>query len=153
MKKIASFVVDHTKINPGMYISRIDEDIITYDLRMKKPNNGDYLDTGSIHTIEHLLATYVRNSIYSNSVVYAGPMGCRTGFYLLLTNNVEKQEAINLVKDSFKFIYEFEGDIPGVSEKECGNYKDHNLEGAKLAAREYYDVIKEWREEKLIYES
>ena len=103
MERIASFCVDHTKLDRGMYISRIDGDVVTYDIRMKKPNGGDYLAVPAAHTIEHLFATYARNSQYGNQVVYVGPMGCRTGFYLLVRDTVSHEQALQLVIDSFAF--------------------------------------------------
>lgn len=130
MNKIASFQVDHTKFGIGMYISRIDGDIVTYDVRMVKPNGGIYISNPSLHTTEHLFATYARNSEFKESVIYVGPMGCRTGFYLL-ARNLSSENAIKLVRDSFKFISEFNGDIPGATEAECGNYLEHDLESAK----------------------
>lgn len=151
MKKIASFSVNHDKLNKGMYISRVDGDIITYDIRMKKPNGGDYLSNGALHTIEHLFATYARNSELSDKVIYVGPMGCRTGFYLLL-RDAEPSDAIKLVKDSFLFIAEFSGEIPGAKRKECGNYLEHDLEGAKNAASDMLLVLDRWNADKLKYE-
>ena len=132
MEKIKSFQVDHTKFGIGLYISRIDNNIVTYDLRMVKPNGGVYLETPAMHTIEHLFATFVRNSKYANNIVYAGPMGCRTGFYLL-TTGMEHEDVIKLVKDSFTFISTYNGEIPGVSIEECGNYLEHDL----VTARKY----------------
>ena len=102
MNKIASFTVNHDKLDKGMYLSRTDGDIITYDIRMKKPNGGDYLGNGALHTFEHLFATYARNSALSDNVIYVGPMGCRTGFYFLVRNNISHTQAIALVKESFK---------------------------------------------------
>lgn len=130
MKKIASFQVDHRKIGIGMYISRIDGDIVTYDVRMVKPNGGVYLATPSMHTIEHLFATYARNTDFEENIVYVGPMGCRTGFYLL-TRGMSHEDAIKLVLDCFRFISEYEGEIPGRSEIECGNFREHDLEQAR----------------------
>ena len=151
MKKIASFTVDHTKLEKGMYVSRVDGDVVTYDVRMKKPNGGDYLSVPAMHTIEHLFATYARNSDLTGSVIYVGPMGCRTGFYLLLRDDVSKEDAIKLAKDSFRFISEYEGEIPGTTAKECGNYLEHDLEGAKEAARDMRLVLEDWTPEKLKY--
>ncbi|MCX7657566.1 MAG: S-ribosylhomocysteine lyase [Oscillospiraceae bacterium] len=131
MEKIKSFQVDHTKFGVGMYISRIDGDIATYDLRMVKPNGGVYLSSPSMHTIEHLLATYVRNSKFGANIVYAGPMGCRTGFYLLV-RGMEHEDAISLVRDALKFISQYNDKIPGQSEEECGNYLEHDLESARM---------------------
>lgn len=130
MEKIASFQVDHTKFGVGMYISRIDGDIITYDVRMTKPNGGVYIATSSSHTIEHLFATFARNSQYGDKIVYVGPMGCRTGFYLL-TRGLDHANAINLVKEAYQFIADFNEEIPGCTEIECGNYKEHDLESAR----------------------
>lgn len=152
MKRIASFEVDHDKVTKGMYVSRIDGDVVTYDIRMKKPNGGDYLANGAMHTLEHLLATYVRNSEFAEAVVYAGPMGCRTGFYLLLRDSVSRVDALRLVCSALSFTADFAGDIPGVSRKECGNYLDHDLDGAKAVAVDMLGVLKNWTEEKMNYE-
>lgn len=130
MERIKSFEVDHDKFGIGMYISRIDEDIVTYDLRMVVPNGGNYLEDNALHTVEHLLATYVRNSEFSKNIVYAGPMGCRTGFYLL-TRGMTHENSIRLVRDSLQFISTYEGGIPGATRKECGNYLAHDLKGAR----------------------
>ena len=151
MKKIASFTINHDTLTKGMYISRIDGDIITYDIRMKLPNQGDYFDTASGHTFEHLFATFVRNSAYANSVLYAGPMGCRTGFYLLLRDDIAYENAIELVKESMDFIANYQGEIPGNTAKECGNYQDHNLAGAKSLAKDMQTVLSAWRVEDLRY--
>ena len=153
MERIASFSVDHDKLEKGMYISRVDGDVVTYDIRMKKPNGGDYLGNGELHTFEHLFATYARNSAVKDSVIYVGPMGCRTGFYLLLRDTVGKEEAISLVKESFAFIRDFEGKIPGSERKECGNYLEHDLPGAKRTAADMLEVLKDWTAAKLDYES
>lgn len=153
MKRIASFSVNHDKLEKGMYVSRIDGDVITYDIRMKKPNGGDYLGNGALHTFEHLFATYARNSKYADSVIYIGPMGCRTGFYLLLRDTVSKTDAITLVKESFAFIKDFEGEIPGSRREECGNYKEHDLYGAKETAKDMLSVLEAWTEEQLEYET
>ena len=152
MEKITSFCVDHDILGKGMYVSRIDGDVITYDLRMVVPNAGTYLENAGLHTFEHLFATYVRNSQYKDDVVYAGPMGCRTGFYFLVRDRVSKQEAIDLIKETMQFIANFEGLIPGAQEsKECGNYLDHDLETAKRYGKDYYEVIKDWTVAQLEY--
>ena len=151
MKKIASFQVNHDTLTKGVYISRIDGDIITYDIRMKLPNQGDFFDTASGHTFEHLLATFVRNSIFADSVIYAGPMGCRTGFYLLLRDSVSQENAIKMVKDSMDFIADYQGEIPGNTAKECGNYLDHNLEGARALAKDMVRVLAHWTVDDLRY--
>ena len=152
MKKIASFTVNHDKLEKGMYVSRIDGDVITYDLRMKKPNRGDYLSNGALHTFEHLFATYARNSTFSDNVIYVGPMGCRTGFYFLLRDNVPADDALNLVRESFRFIAEFSGDIPGSKRNECGNYLEHDLAGAKNVAEDMLSVLENWTVLKMKYE-
>lgn len=151
MKKIASFTVDHNKIDKGMYISRIDGDVVTYDVRMKKPNGGDYLPYAAAHTIEHLFATFARNTAFSDSIIYVGPMGCRTGFYFLTRDSVSYNEAISIVVSSMKFIKDFTGEIPGTSAKECGNYKEHDLDGAKEIAADMAKVLENWTEQKLYY--
>lgn len=151
MKKIASFTVDHNKIDKGMYVSRIDGDVITYDVRMKKPNGGDYLPYAAAHTIEHLFATFARNTDVADSVVYVGPMGCRTGFYFLTRDNVSYEKAISIVLDSMSFVKDFEGEIPGTSAEECGNYKEHDLEGAKQIAADMVNVLSDWNAKKLNY--
>ena len=151
MKRIASFEVNHDLLEKGMYLSRIDGDAVTYDVRMKKPNCGDYLSTGGMHTLEHLFATYARNSEFSENVIYVGPMGCRTGFYLILRDSVPKPDAIQLVLAAMRFIADFEGVLPGSRREECGNYLDHNLEEAHAVARDMIDVLSNWNEEDLIY--
>ena len=145
MKKIASFTVNHDTLEKGMYISRIDGDIITYDIRMKKPNGGDYLKMSAAHTLEHLFATYARNSGFGGEVIYVGPMGCRTGFYFLTRDKLAPADAIALVKDSMAFARDFEGEIPGNKKEECGNYLDHDLTGAKELGGEMYEVLKNWQ--------
>lgn len=154
MKRIASFSVNHDKLKKGMYISRIDGDIVTYDIRMKKPNNpeNDYLENGTMHTFEHLFATYVRNTKFANDIIYVGPMGCRTGFYFLTRDSISHNEALSLIKDTFDFIKNFEGEIPGTKREECGNYKEHNLQGAKSTAIDMLNVLENWTEDKMTYE-
>ena len=151
MERIASFCVDHTKLDRGMYISRVDGDVVTYDIRMKKPNQGDYLAVPAAHTIEHLFATYARNSVLGNLVVYVGPMGCRTGFYLLVRDSISHEQALQLVRDSFAFIAQFEGAIPGASEVECGNYREQDLAGAKAEALAMLPVLEGWSAEQMQY--
>ncbi len=151
MEKIASFRIDHTILPKGMYISRVDGDIITYDIRTRRPNKEEVMTNGAIHTFEHLFATYSRNSKVADDVIYFGPMGCRTGFYFLVRNNVSHSEAIKLTVDALEFIKDYEGEIPGVSERECGNWKDHDLEGAKREAAMMYEVIKDWKPANLYY--
>ena len=151
MDRIASFSVNHDLLEKGMYISRVDGDVVTYDIRMKKPNGGDYLGYAELHTFEHLFATYARNSAYKDSVVYVGPMGCRTGFYLLLRDTVSSLDAIDLVRQSFSFISEFEGEIPGAKRQECGNWLEHDLAGARRTAADMLAVLENWSTEKLAY--
>lgn len=143
MKKIASFTIDHTILPCGMYISRVDGDIVTYDIRCRKPNVEPVIENGAIHTVEHLFATFVRNSALSDGVIYFGPMGCRTGFYFLVrSSDISHEQAIELTKQAFDFIAGFEGEVPGVSAEECGNYREHDLEGAKKEAERMVEVMK-----------
>lgn len=152
MERIASFCVDHTKLDRGMYLSRQDGDVLTWDIRMKRPNHGDYLSTGAAHTLEHLFATYARNSAFKDSVIYVGPMGCRTGFYLLLSGDYEARDIVPLMKEMFAFIRDYQGEVPGACARDCGNYLDMNLPMANWLAdrflREVLDVIDDSR---LIY--
>ncbi|MBQ8830757.1 MAG: S-ribosylhomocysteine lyase [Oscillospiraceae bacterium] len=151
MKTIASFTINHDVLERGIYVSRIDGDVVTYDLRMKVPNKGDYLSNGAMHTIEHIFATYARNGSYSDRVIYVGPMGCRTGFYLLVRDTVSKAEVISLVKNAFSFIAKFEGEVPGAKQRECGNYLEHDLDAAKREAAEMLKVIENWTPENMKY--
>ena len=150
LKRIASFEVNHNVLERGIYISRIDKDITTYDIRMKLPNKNDYLSTAAMHTIEHIVATFVRNSAYSDRIIYFGPMGCRTGFYLL-TRDIPENEVISLIFDAFSFLAEFRGEIPGTTAIECGNYLEHDLETAKAEAENYLPVIENYSVEQLAY--
>ena len=152
MNKIASFTVNHDTLQKGMYISRIDGDIVTYDIRMKLPNGGDYLQMSAAHTLEHLFATYARNSQFGEHVIYVGPMGCRTGFYFLVRDKMSHEQAIALVKESMAFARDFEGEIPGNKKEECGNYLDHDLAGAKKIGGEMATVLENWTVEKLQYQ-
>lgn len=151
MNKIASFTVNHDILDEGVYVSRIDGDAVTYDIRMKKPNGGNYISPKSLHTIEHLLATYVRNSIYSDGIIYAGPMGCRTGFYLVARDSISKSEIIKLLKNAFEYIAGFSGKISGSEKSECGNYLEHDLLTAKEDATEYLSVLENVTEENMTY--
>ena len=150
MEKISSFTVDHTVLKRGLYISRIDGDIVTYDLWTRRPNVQPVMDNAAIHTFEHLFATYVRNSEHKDSIVYFGPMGCRTGFYFL-TRNLSHEAAVALTVEALKFIADYAGDVPGVSADECGNYREHDLLGAKKEAAAQYEILKDWTAEKLQY--
>ncbi len=152
MKTIASFTVDHDKLEKGMYVSRVDGDVVTYDIRMVKPNGGIYLPNPAMHTFEHLFATYVRNSAFSDQIIYVGPMGCRTGFYFLTRDAMSGEQAIALVRECFAFIAAFEGKIPGSERKECGNYLEHDLPGAKAVAANMCQVLEHWTEPMLQYD-
>ncbi len=151
MKKIASFTVDHNKLDVGVYISRIDDDVVTYDLRFIKPNTPPFLEPYAMHTIEHLFATYARNSEYSDNVIYFGPMGCMTGFYFL-TRGLSHEVSLKLIKDIVLKCRDHKGDIPGNSKIECGNYLAHNVDSAHKALEKYYEDIKDWTVEKLNYD-
>ena len=150
MNRIASFSVDHRQIAEGMYISRIDGDVVTYDLRMKKPNRGDLLSNGEMHSLEHMFATLVRNSRLGDKVIYFGPMGCQTGFYLLMRHE-NHGENLSLVKEVLLAIMEYDGDMPGNSEIECGNYRNLDMALAKGIAKRYYDSIKDKTVEDMRY--
>ena len=139
MEKITSFTIDHNVLKKGFYLSRVDRNVFTYDLRFKEPNKGDYLHTAVMHTIEHLFATVVRNSDHKDKVAYFGPMGCRTGFYLLLFD-ADKDEALKLTKECVAKCLELDT-IPGSKKIECGNYRSHNLAGAKKELSAYLDVL------------
>ncbi len=157
MQKIASFTIDHTKLLPGIYVSRKDNvnnsTVTTFDIRMTRPNFEPVMNTAEIHTIEHIGATYLRNHPeYADKTVYFGPMGCRTGFYLILAGDYESKDIVNLITDMYRFISEFEGDVPGASAKDCGNYLDLNLPMARYIAKKYLDdVLTNITEEHLIY--
>ncbi len=144
MEKIQSFCADHRKIVPGIYKARIDYDITTYDLRTRKPNAGEYMDNETMHTFEHLFATYVRNSKIKDRVIYFGPMGCQTGFYLLI-KKAEDEESVGIIEDILEKIVAHEGEVFGASEIECGNYRSLKLEKAKAEAEKYLDVVKNYR--------
>lgn len=148
MEKIASFTIDHLKLKPGVYLSRKDQiddrELMTYDLRMTAPNVEPVMNTAEMHTIEHLLATFLRNEAsVKNEIIYFGPMGCRTGFYLIVTDKLQGQSLLDLLKDAFKFVADYEGDIPGATAADCGNYLDHNLPMAKYLANKYLAVLEQ----------
>ena len=157
MDLIPSFAVDHTHLRPGIYISRQDtlgSDVITtYDIRMTAPNQEPALAPAAIHTIEHLVATYLRNDpVWRDRVVYWGPMGCLTGNYLLIKGDLESKDIVELMKRTFKFIADFEGEIPGQAAKDCGNYLLHDLPMAKYESKKYLEeVLNVIKEENLIY--
>lgn len=146
MQKIASFTIDHIKLIPGVYVSRKDkvgsETITTFDLRMTSPNEEPVMNTAEVHTIEHLAATFLRNhKDYGSKTIYFGPMGCRTGFYLLLAGDYDSRHIIDLLKEMFQFIADYEGDVPGASAKDCGNYLDMNLPMTKYLAKRYLNNV------------
>ena len=156
MEKIASFTIDHIKLQPGLYVSRKDaigaECVTTFDLRITSPNEEPVMGTGEMHAMEHLGATYLRNNeLWKDLVIYFGPMGCRTGFYLLLSGSLSSEAILPLVTGCFKFIAEFEGDIPGASAKDCGNYTDMDLPAAKERAKGYYELLRTIPEDRLVY--
>ena len=140
MERIASFTVNHDKITEGIYISRIDGDITTYDMRMRKPNMGDYIDNLTIHSLEHMFATYVRNSEIGNKVIYFGPMGCQTGFYLLIRDENDNK-TLEVIKDVLTKIINHNGEIFGNTREECGNYRNLNLEAAQIESQRFLDVL------------
>lgn len=144
-KQIKSFQVDHDFIIPGMYVSRIDGDVVTYDLRTRKPNCGDYMDSITMHTLEHMFATYVRFSNKGENIIYFGPMGCRTGFYLLV-RNMTNEEVLELTKETLKQIIDHRGEVFGASRKECGNYRELDLESAKKECRAYLKNLENWND-------
>ena len=146
MEKIASFTIDHLKLVPGVYVSRKDtigkEVITTFDLRMTSPNDEPVMNTAEVHTIEHLAATFLRNHpVYGNKTIYFGPMGCRTGFYLLLAGDLTSKEIVPLMIEMFEFIRDFKDEVPGASPKDCGNYLDMNLPMANYLAKRYLDNV------------
>ncbi|MDD3795605.1 MAG: S-ribosylhomocysteine lyase [Lachnospiraceae bacterium] len=156
MKKIASFTIDHTRLLPGIYVSRKDavgdSTVTTFDIRMTRPNREPVMNTAEMHTLEHLGATYLRNDAeWASRIVYFGPMGCRTGCYLLLAGDYESRDIIGLITRTFEFIADFEGEIPGARPEECGNYLDQNLEMAKYVSRRYLETLGNMKEENLIY--
>ncbi len=141
MEKITSFTIDHDLLKRGIYLSRTDGDVLTYDLRMKEPNRGDYLENAVLHTFEHLFATYARNSAYKDSILYFGPMGCRTGFYLLVRDALSPADVIDLTQSALRFIADYSDEIPGSKKEECGNFAEHDLKGARAEASEYLQAI------------
>ena len=152
MEKIASFQVDHTKLLPGMYLSRRDGEVTTFDLRFKKPNTGDLLTNAEMHSVEHVIATLLRNSYAKDAVIYFGPMGCQTGFYFLFdSRKLTDTEAVNLVKEVFAAGATWEGPMPGKSAVECGNYINLDTALARAQCAYYSDVIRDWTAEKLSY--
>ncbi len=157
MKKITSFTINHLLLQPGVYVSRKDPVggtvVTTFDLRLTSPNEEPVMNTAEMHTIEHLAATFLRNhKDYGSKTVYFGPMGCRTGFYLLLTSDYESRDIVPLMIEMWEFIRDFEGDVPGASARDCGNYLDMNLPMAKYLAKRYLEnVLYDIKEDRLVY--
>lgn len=157
MERIASFQVDHIKLKRGIYVSRVDEIngnyLTSFDIRMKLPNREPVINIAEFHTMEHLGATFLRNHpVWKDKVVYFGPMGCRTGFYVILKGKLESREIVDLIKETYKFMSEFEGDIPGATAIECGNFLDQNLPMARYEARRYLEeTLNNLKEENLKY--
>ena len=156
MEKITSFTIDHIKLQPGLYVSRKDkvgaETVTTFDLRLTSPNEEPVMNTAEMHTMEHLAATYLRNEpFWKENVLYFGPMGCRTGFYLLLKGDLTSEAVLPLVLDCFRFIAAFAGDVPGASAKDCGNYLDMNLPMANYWGRRYATLLENITPDRLIY--
>lgn len=156
MEKITSFTIDHNRLQPGLYVSRRDkvgaETVTTFDLRLTSPNEEPVMNTAEVHTIEHLAATYLRNEPnWKDKVLYLGPMGCRTGFYLLLAGSYTSKDVLSLVKDCFRFIAGFRGEVPGASAKDCGNYLDMNLPMANFWGRKYCNLLEHIDESRLVY--
>lgn len=157
MEKITSFTIDHLRLLPGVYVSRKDivgdRVVTTFDIRMTRPNFEPVINTAELHAIEHLGATFLRNhKEWGTKILYFGPMGCRTGFYLLLNGDYESKDIVSLLKEMFTFIKDFEGEVPGACAKDCGNYLDINLPMAKYVAAKYLDeVLKDIKEDRLVY--
>ena len=157
MDRIASFQVDHIKLNRGIYVSRIDEIngsyLTTFDIRLKLPNREPVINIAELHTMEHLGAIFLRNhKTWKDEVIYFGPMGCRTGCYLILKGKLESYEIVDLIKETFKFISEYKGEIPGATEIECGNYLDQNLPMARYEAKKFLEeTLNNIKEENLVY--
>ena len=156
MEKITSFTIDHIKLQPGLYVSRKDkvgsEVLTTFDLRVTKPNDEPVMNTAEVHTIEHLAAAYLRNEPdWKDRVIYFGPMGCRTGFYLILAGDLNSRDVLELVKDCFRFVRDFRGDVPGASAKDCGNYLDMNLPMANYWGAKYAALLENADDTRLVY--
>ena len=142
-QKIESFKIDHNKLDPGIYVSRTDGDIVTYDLRTRKPNMGDYMDNATMHSVEHMIATYIRSSSIGQDIIYFGPMGCQTGFYLLVRNG-DNDEVLSVLKETLQKVISHEGEVFGASQIECGNYKNLDIALAKEECRKYLEVLESY---------
>ena len=143
MEKIKSFTVDHRKLAKGIYLSRIDGDVVTYDLRFCKPNSGTLLNNSTLHSVEHMMATVLRSGPIKDDVIYFGPMGCQTGFYLLVRDTVPHRTVLHEVKRVLEFTIGYDGEMPGASEVECGNYANLDLNSAKAACIDYLNAIRD----------
>jgi len=151
MERIPSFSIDHTRLEKGVYLSRQDGDVMTWDIRMKEPNRGDYLSPRAIHTIEHLFATCARNGQYRDGIIYVGPMGCRTGMYFL-TRGLSDAQVLDCLRECYRFMADFEGEIPGARPEECGNYLEHDLPACKKGAAAYLSVLESLSPENMRYQ-
>lgn len=156
MEKITSFTIDHIRLQPGLYVSRKDrvgnETVTTFDLRVTSPNDEPVMNTAEVHTIEHLAATFLRNEPnWKEKVIYFGPMGCRTGFYLLMAGELESRDVLPLVRDCFRFVADFSGEVPGASAKDCGNYLDMNLPMANYWGKRYFELLENADESRFVY--
>ena len=156
MEKITSFTIDHIKLQPGLYVSRKDkigaETVTTFDLRLTKPNEEPVMNTAEVHTTEHLAATFLRNEpVWKDKVIYFGPMGCRTGFYLLMAGDLDSRDVLPLVTDCFRFIRDFRAEVPGASAKDCGNYLDMNLPMANYWGAKYTALLETIDSSRLVY--
>ena len=156
MEKITSFTIDHIRLQPGLYVSRKDavgtETVTTFDLRLTSPNEEPVMNTAEVHTIEHLAATFLRNDpVWKDRVLYFGPMGCRTGFYLLLSGNLSSRDVLPLVTECFRFIRDYHGEVPGASPRDCGNYLDMNLSMANYWGRRYTALLENITPDRLTY--
>lgn len=140
VEKIESFKIDHNKLKEGIYVSRIDGDIVTYDLRTRKPNMGDYMDNATMHSVEHMIATYIRSSALASDIIYFGPMGCQTGFYLLV-RNAENEKVLAVLKETLEKVINHEGEVFGASQIECGNYKNLDITLAKAECKKYLEIL------------
>lgn len=153
--KVASFTIDHDKLLKGIYVSRKDkigsETVTTFDVRIKRPNIEPPLEISAIHTLEHLLAVYLRESKWSESIIYVGPMGCRTGMYIIFKGDLQPKDVLEPIKNAFEYVVNFEGRIPATTSKECGNYLDHNLTFAKYESKIFLETLNNIKEENMVY--
>ena len=141
MQRIKSFQINHNVLEPGFYISREDGDVVTYDLRTRKPNAGDYMSNAVMHSVEHMFATFARNSEVSDKIVYFGPMGCRTGFYVIFAGDLKSEDILEVLREGAEYVLSYEGEIPGYSPRDCGNYLDNNLTLAKLYMKKFKEEV------------